>query len=252
MPCSGGLLLFSSPSPFPFCLLSSLSVEAGGRGAELVQAAFAELGAVRGNALPPRRGWGAGGKRNLSEAPSSSSSARCTFPTPSLSIALKNRRAFVGARAGEEGPTPAGLERARAGQGAAEVCTGPGIGLGGMRTLRSEAPGRWDLRRLLLPSFLLRGRGGAAGVRALAAVERSQVQAQRAWTADPLGAFLPSPGTSRKFMLLTSTFPAGARSERPYARRRARRESCALSLFWRSSLVGGWGGWGSYPAAVFP
>ncbi|KAK1333180.1 hypothetical protein QTO34_006717 [Cnephaeus nilssonii] len=42
-----------------------------------------------------------------------------------------------------------------------------------MRRLRSEAPGRWDLRLRLLPSFLLRGRGGAAGVRALAAAERA-------------------------------------------------------------------------------
>lgn len=55
-----GLLLFASPSPFSFCLLSSLSVEAGGSGAELVPAAFAGLGAVRGNALPSRRGRGWG------------------------------------------------------------------------------------------------------------------------------------------------------------------------------------------------
>lgn len=196
-----------------------------------------------GETLSRLGGVGGGEKRSPSEAPSSSWSARCTFPTPSLSIALKNRRAFVGARAGEEAPAPAPARRSQGRAEAAEVCTRPGIGLEGMCTLRSEAPGRWDLLRLLLPSFLLRGRGGAAGVRALAAAERA-LRCRSRGPGRPARRVPAQPRHLQKVHASDFNFPgpAGARSERSYARPRAWRKPCALSLFWPSSLGAGGAG----------
>lgn len=97
------------------------------------------------------------------------------------------------------------------------------------------------------------------GGRALEALER----ALRCGRKEPgrlcrlyLPAVLLSPGTG-KFMLLASTFRARPSSERPYTRRRARREPYGLSLFWPNSSEGGAGfggevGGGSAPAFPRP
>lgn len=168
------------PLPPFFCLYASLGVEAGGSGAELVQRR--RLQSSKG-----WWGWGAGialPTRNPSEATSSSTSTRCTLPTPFLSIALKNRRAFAGAWAEKELPSsaPAGRSLGRAGVDGGSQPT-ENLGWEGCATapssLQSEAPGRWDLRagRCFLPALGKRrsGRGASAG----GSGARSQVRARR-------------------------------------------------------------------------
>lgn len=236
--CWGAAALLKPPppqSPFSFCLLSSLSAQAGAAGLSWCRRRLqSSERAVRGNALPSRKGGGRrGGECNPSEATSSRSSARCTFPTPSLSIALTD--ALLGGLG-------LGRSQGQAGRGQRRFAPGRGLGWKGCAYCgaRPGAAGTcacgW-----LLPSFLLPGRG-EAGVRAPAAAERALRCGRREpGPADKPGARrAPArpgrPPESSCFSLQLSR-PAGERA--PYSRRGACREPCALSLFWPSSLGGG-------------
>lgn len=176
-----GLLLFSSPSPFSFCLLSSLSVEAGAAGLSWCRrrlpssercgetlSRLGRVGVVGGNVTRPK--------------PPAAAPAHAAPSQPhSLSVALKNRRAFVGARAGEEPSSPARLEGARARQGASGGLHSTGDWAGRDAQIAERGPGPLGLAPAaasFLPAPWKRrsGRGASAG----GCGACSQVRAQRA------------------------------------------------------------------------
>lgn len=164
--------------------------------------------------------------RNPIKASSSSSSTRCTLSISFLSITHKTRCAFVGPgsrprRRGWKNPGPGRGRRrfARTRDLGREGCTA------GVRWLRSEAPG---CRFLPAPGKRRSGRGGGVGGSTGGAGGRPQVRARRAGPAGSSSA--PScsaqePESSCFSLQLLGPAPQpGARSERPYTRRRAWRE----------------------------